>query len=87
MVKNRKLSKVISDAGWGMFLSMLKYKCGTLVEIDRFYPSSQTCSVCGSVNPKVKNLSVRSWVCPGCGTFLDRDLNAARNILREGLSL
>ena len=87
MVKNRKLSRVISDAGWSTFLSMLKYKCGTLVEIDRFYPSSQTCSVCGSINPKVKNLSVRSWVCPNCNTFLDRDLNAATNILREGLSL
>ena len=87
MVKNRKLSRVISDAGWSMFLSMLNYKCGNFVEIDKFYPSSQTCSVCGSINPEVKNLSVRSWVCPGCGTFLDRDLNAAKNILREGLSL
>ena len=87
MVKNRKLSRVISDAGWSMFLSMLKYKCGNFVEIDRFYPSSQTCSVCESVNPKVKNLSVRSWVCPNCNTFHDRDLNAAKNILREGLSL
>ena len=87
MVKNRKLSRVISDAGWGMFLSMLKYKCGNFVEIDKFYPSSQTCSVCGSINHKVKNLSVRSWVCPNCNTFLDRDLNAAKNILREGLSL
>jgi len=87
MVKNRKLSRVISDAGWSMFLSMLNYKCGNFVEIDRFYPSSQTCSVCKEVNPKVKNLSVRSWVCPNCNTFHDRDLNAAKNILREGLSL
>ena len=87
MVKNRRLSRVISDAGWSMFLSMLKYKCGNFVEIDRFCPSSQTCSVCGSINPKVKNLSVRSWVCPNCNTFQDRDLNAAKNILREGLSL
>ena len=87
MVKNRKLSRVISDAGWSMFLSMLNYKCGNFVEIDKFYPSSQTCSVCRKVNPKVKNLSVRSWVCPNCNTFHDRDLNAAKNILREGLSL
>ena len=87
MLRNRKLSQAIGDCGWRTFLTLLKYKADELVEIDKWYPSSQTCSACGYVNPKVRNLTVRSWACPECGTLQDRDLNAARNILREGLSL
>ena len=91
MVKNHKLAKSISDASWGEFVRQLEYKCEwhqkTLVRIDTFFPSSQTCSVCGDKNPETKNLSVRTWVCAGCGAKHDRDLNAAKNILHEGLRL
>ena len=69
------------------FISMLAYKCENLVKIDKWYASSQTCSECGYVNKVTKDLSVRKWVCPECGAIHDRDLNAARNIEREGLSL
>lgn len=86
MVKNRHLSKAISDCGWSLFKTMLKYKCDTLIEIDRWFASSQTCCSCGYRNVRVKNLNVREWTCPECGTHHDRDANAARNILREGLS-
>lgn len=87
MMKNHHLAQAISDCSWGMFLNMLEYKCDNLVRIDKWFASSQTCSVCGYVNENTKNLSVREWVCPGCGTIHNRDLNAARNIEREGLSL
>ena len=86
MVKNRHLSRAISDCGWTAFKTMLKYKCDTLIEVDRFFASSQTCHCCGYKNERVKNLSVRDWTCPECGTHHDRDNNAAQNILREGLS-
>jgi len=87
MVKNRRLAKSVSDCSWSRFLAMLRYKCDNLVKVDRYFASSQTCSVCGYKNESVKNLSVREWDCPQCGTRHDRDLNAARNIEREGLSL
>ena len=87
MQKNHHLAQSISDCGWCMFLNMLAYKCDNLVKIDQWYASSQTCSVCGHKEEKVKNLMVREWTCPECGTHHDRDLNAARNIEREGLSL
>ena len=87
MMKNHHLAQAISDCSWGMFIRMLEYKCDNLVRIDKWFASSQTCSVCGYVNENTKNLSVREWVCPGCGTIHNRDLNAARNIEREGLSL
>ena len=87
MMKNHHLAQAISDCSWGMFISMLEYKCDNLVKIDKWFASSQTCSECGYVNIAVKNLAVREWTCPECGTTHNRDLNAAKNIEREGLSL
>ncbi|NER19914.1 MAG: IS200/IS605 family element transposase accessory protein TnpB [Symploca sp. SIO1C2] len=88
MVQNHKLAKSISDAGWGMFCTMLKYKAEwdgkTYLEIDRFFPSSKTCHVC--LNQVVNlPLSVREWTCNKCQTKHDRDINAAVNIRDEGL--
>ena len=87
MMKNHHLAQAISDCGWGMFISMLEYKCDNLVKIDRWFASSQTCSECGHINTATKNLAIREWTCPECGTIHNRDLNAAKNIEREGLSL
>ena len=86
MVRNRHLSRAISDCGWTLFKEMLRYKCDAVIEIDRWFASSQTCGNCGYKNAEVKNLNVREWTCPECGTHHDRDGNAAENILREGLS-
>jgi len=86
MVRNRKVSKSISDAGWGAFRRMLLYKCkkfgGLLVKVDPAY-TSQDCSGCG--NRVKKSLSIRTHICAKCGTVLDRDHNASLNILRKGL--
>ena len=87
MESNHRLAQSISDIGWNGFVQMLVYKCDNLVKVDRFFASSQTCSECGYVNKDVKDLAIRSWVCPECGVRHDRDLNAAKNIAREGLSL
>jgi len=91
MVKNHKLAKSISDVSWGEFVRQLEYKCNwygkTLVKIPTFFASSQTCHVCGDKNEVVKDLSVRSWMCPNCGTEHDRDINAAINILTKGLEM
>nr|DAN94147.1 MAG TPA: endonuclease [Caudoviricetes sp.] len=90
MVRNHRLAKNVADASWGTFLNMLTYKAEwndkKVVKIDRFYPSSQTCSVCGYVNKGTKDLSVREWECPACHAHHDRDVNAAINILRVGLN-
>lgn len=83
--------KATFDNGWGMFTTMLDYKMTErgkrLQKIDRWYPSSQTCNVCGCVNEDVKNLNIRKWTCPHCGAEHDRDINAALNIKLEGLRL
>lgn len=84
MVKNHKLAKSISRSGWGEFRTMLTYKAERagrrLVVIDRWFPSSKTCSACGYLLAKL-SLGTRQWTCPGCGTRHDRDINAAKNIL------
>jgi putative transposase len=88
MVQNHHLSKSINDSSWGKFFEFLKYKAeeaGTreIIKIDRFEPSSKTCSVCGLINDNLK-LSDRTWICLGCETIHDRDYNAAKNIKRVG---
>lgn len=89
MVKNRKLSKAISDASFGMFVSMLEYKSSRqgriFHKIDTFYPSSKICSCCGN-KKEVMSLSQRTYKCDSCGAIMDRDLNASTNILNKGLS-
>lgn len=91
MVKNHHLAKAISDASWGEFRRELEYRARwygkQIVTIDRFFPSSQLCSKCGAQWRGTKNLAVRRWVCSECGAELDRDTNAAVNILSEGLRL
>ena len=92
MVKNHKLAKAISDSSWSTFTTMLAYKAEwygkTLVKIDRWYPSSKTCSGCNHLLTKAElPLSLRSWDCPSCLQTNDRDINASINILNEGLKL
>jgi putative transposase len=90
MVKNRKLSKAISDVGWGMFVNFIDYKLqqrsGKLIEIGRFFPSSKTCSCCGYLVDELP-LDIREWYCPNCNTHHDRDINAALNIRTEGIRI
>lgn len=88
MQRNHHLAQAVGDASFGMFLTLLEYKCSwygvNLIKIDRFAPSSKTCGKCGHVY-KGLNLSERSWTCPECGTHHDRDFNAACNIKEFGL--
>ena len=91
MVKNHHLAKAVEDACFSELVRELQYKADwygrTVQKVSRWYPSSQTCHVCGCVNPVMKDLSVREWTCPECGTHHDRDINAAINIKTEGLRL
>ena len=86
MMKNHKLAEAISECNWYQFIQTLEYKClwndKELIKIDRFYPSSQMCSECGHIEKSVRNLNIREWTCCKCGSHHDRDINAARNILR-----
>ena len=88
MMKNHKLSKAINDVSWGKFIDVLEYKAlwndKQIIHIDRFFPSSKTCSKCGWINNNL-TLKDREWICSKCGEKHDRDFNAATNILKEGL--
>jgi len=90
MVRNHNLAKAISDCGWGMFCTMLKYKAEwegkTYIEVDRFFPSSKTCNVCLNQVASLP-LDVRTWTCEHCKTTHDRDINAAINIKNEALRI
>jgi putative transposase len=91
MVKNRRLARAISDAGFGEFVRQLDYKAdwygSTVWRADRWFPSSKTCGnpTCGRVN-RALALADRVWTCPGCGTVHDRDDNAAGNLLTAMLA-
>ena len=90
MMKNHHLAQAISDVSWHEFKRQLEYKCKwkgrQLVIIDRFFPSSKTCNNCGYINQEL-TLDVRQWTCPQCSCKLDRDLNASKNILQQGLNM
>ena len=91
MEQNKLVAKSVVDASFSRFLTYLDYKAKwygrTIIKVDKYYASSQTCSNCGFKNEKVKNLSVRSWTCPNCGTKHNRDVNAAKNILSEAIKM
>lgn len=89
MMKTKSMARSIASVSWYEFTRQLTYKAEwygkDVFKIDAFYASSQTCSMCGYKNSEVKNLAVRDWVCPECKSIHDRDINAAKNILNEGL--
>lgn len=89
-IRNQKLAKAVSDVGWGTFVNFLDYKLkekgGLLVEIDRWFPSSKTCSHCLYQMSQMP-LDVREWACPSCGTVHDRDENASKSIRAEGIRM
>lgn len=90
MLRNHKLAYALSDAAMSDFLTKLKYKAERrqvkILPIGTFEPSSQLCSVCGAQYPRAKNLNVREWICPQCYAHHDRDVNAAKNILKIALA-
>lgn len=89
MVRNHHLAKAITDVSWHELTRQLEYKSvwngRKYIKIDTFFASSQICSKCGYQNEGTKDLSIREWECPVCGVKHDRDINAAKNILAEGL--
>jgi len=90
MVRNRKLARAISQQGWYQFVTFLKYKAimygREVIKVDRFYPSSKTCSSCGTIQSSLP-LNIREWTCDSCGTTHDRDINAAKNLMALGTSV
>ena len=90
MVRNHSLARAISGASWAELRTMLEYKADwygrTVIAVDRFYPSSKTCSACGVIATSLP-LNVREWECASCGTAHDRDVNAAKVILAAGLAV
>ncbi len=91
MEQDSKLSRLIVDASWSTFVSMLEYKGiwygRDIIKVPTYYPSSQLCSCCGYQNKEIKDLSIREWVCPKCGAIHSRDHNASINILNKGLDI
>ncbi len=91
MLQNKELSKQIGDVSWAKFKEQIRYKADwygkTLVEVEKSFPASQLCHVCGHKNTQVKDLSVRQWTCPDCHTSHDRDVNASINIKKEALRI
>ena len=92
LLKNHYMAYSIADVRWSQLVNFIKYKCQwydkKFVQVDQFFASSKICSCCGTVHKNIVNsLSVREWICPDCGTLHDRDVNAARNILIQALSV
>ena len=91
MEQDSRLSRLIVDASWYKFVSMLEYKGNwygrDIIKVPTYYPSSQLCSCCGYQNKEIKDLSIREWVCPKCGVTHSRDHNASINILNKGLDI